>query len=296
MPEPRFAGVLAATTIPLRADGSLDISRYQEHCSWLVEQGVSGLVPNGSLGEYETLTDPERAEVVTAAIQAAGGRAIVVPGVSGKGAAEATGWAEQAAAAGATAVMALPPTSHLPTEPEVIAHFAAIAKAGLPIIAYNNPFSTRVDLTPALLGRLTAEVTEVVGVKEFSQDVRRVWQIGAAAPGLEVICGCDDTLVEAMLAGSVGWIAGFVNAFPAASVRLYQLCTAGRYLDAAALYRTMLPLLRWDADPRFVQAIKLGQEEAGRYGGPVRLPRLPLPAEDASLVRNAARAVLEAGS
>jgi 4-hydroxy-tetrahydrodipicolinate synthase len=294
MPEHRFGGVYAATTTPLRADGSVDVERYRKHCAWLVDEGVAGIIPNGSLGEYEALTDQERESLVTAALDAVGSRADVVPGVSGKSAAEASRWAAQARAAGAPAVMALPPTSHKPTDDEVIAHFAAIGQAGLPIIAYNNPFSTRVDLTPALLARLASEVPVVAAVKEFSQDVRRVWQIRESAPGLEVICGCDDTLVEAMLGGAVGWIAGFVNALPAQSVRLFRLCQAGSYLEAAAWYRVLLPLLRWDADPLFVQAIKLAQDETGGYGGPVRLPRLPLPAPASAQVRAQVSAALEA--
>jgi 1-pyrroline-4-hydroxy-2-carboxylate deaminase len=164
-----------------------------------------------------------------------------------------------------------------------------VARAGLPIIAYNNPFSTRVDLTPPLLARL-AGIEQVQAVKEFSQDSRRVAQIREQAPRLEIICGCDDTFVEAMLLGATGWIAGYVNAFPAASVRLYELCRAGDYAGAMDLYRVLLPALRWDADPRFVQAIKLAQEEAGRYGGPVRLPRLPLPAAEEAEARAVARA------
>jgi dihydrodipicolinate synthase/N-acetylneuraminate lyase len=290
----RFPGVYAATTTPFRADGAADLDAFAEHCSWLIGEGVAGLIPNGSLGEYECLTDAERAELVTTAVTAAAGRAPVIPGVSGKSAAEARRWAEQAAEAGAPAVMALPPTAHKPTDDEVVAHFAEIARVGLPIIAYNNPFSTRVDLTPPLLARL-AGIDQVAGVKEFSQDSRRVAQIREQAPGLEVICGCDDTLVEAMLLGATGWIAGLVNALPALSVRLYDLCVRGEYVTAAAIYLEMLPLLRWDADPRFVQAIKLAQEEAGRYGGPVRLPRLPLPPDEADQVRAAARAALKAG-
>jgi 1-pyrroline-4-hydroxy-2-carboxylate deaminase len=289
-----FPGVYAATTTPIRADGAVDLDAFAEHCSWLVDEGVAGLVPNGSLGEYECLLDSERAGLTRAAIAAARGRAPVVPGVSGKSAAEACRWADQAAEAGATAVMALPPTSHKPTDDEVVAHFAEIARVGLPIIAYNNPFSTRVDLTPGLLARL-AEIEQVRAVKEFSQDARRVAQIRERAPGLEVICGCDDTFVESMLLGATGWIAGLVNALPAESVRLYELCRRGEYVTAAAMYTEMLPLLRWDADPRFVQAIKLAQEEAGRYGGPVRLPRLPLPPAEADEVRAAARAALKAG-
>ena len=291
----RFAGVYAATTTPFRDEGSVDIGQFGEHCAWLIGEGVAGLIPNGSLGEYEALSDGERAQIVTTAIDAADGRVPVVPGVSAKSGPEARRWAEHAAEAGAAAVMSLPPTSHKPTGDEVVAHFAEVARAGLPVIAYNNPFSTRVDLTPPLLARL-AGIGQVQAVKEFSQDSRRVAQIRAQAPGLEVLCGCDDTLVEAMLLGATGWIAGYVNVFPAASVRLYELCAAGDYRAAMGLYRVLLPALRWDADPRFVQAIKLAQEEAGRYGGPVRLPRLPLPADEEAEARAVARACARASA
>jgi len=284
----RFPGVLAATTTPFTADGKLDAGLFAEHCTWLIDEGVQGLVPNGSLGEYETLSDAEREQVVTTAILAARGRALVVPGVSGKSAPEAMRWAEQARTAGADAVMCLPPTSHAPTDDEVVAHFAAVAEVGMPVIAYNNPFSTRVDLTPPLLARLT-EIEGVVAVKEFSQDVRRIAQIMEVAPSLEVLVGCDDLLAEGMLMGATGWIAGFVNALPAASVRLFELCRAGQWEEAVPLYRAMLPALRWDADPVFVQAIKIAQDEVGRYAGPVRLPRLPLGDADEASVRKTVR-------
>jgi 4-hydroxy-tetrahydrodipicolinate synthase len=96
--------------------------------------------------------------------------------------------------------------------------------------------------------------------------------------------------------GATGWIAGFVNAFPSQSVRLFDLASKGQWNDALPLYRAMLPALRWDAMPEFVQAIKLGQEEAGRYGGPVRLPRLPLSAADEARARRDVRAALAATS
>jgi 4-hydroxy-tetrahydrodipicolinate synthase len=291
----RFAGVYTATTTPFREDGGLHLDRYQEHCAWQVDAGVTGIVPNGSLGEYEALDADERAALVEAAVEAVGDRAEVVAGASGASSTQACRWVEQAGKAGAGAVMVLPPTAHRPDEREVLAHFREVAAVGLPVIVYNNPFSTRVDLTPGLLARI-AEAEGVVAVKEFSQDVRRVAQIRRAAPRLEVLCGCDDVFVESMLMGAVGWIAGFVNAFPAQSVQLYSYCAAGQYAAAVALYRDMLPILAWDADPRFVQAIKLALDEVGRYGGPVRSPRLPLADADADAVRAATRTAIEAGS
>jgi 4-hydroxy-tetrahydrodipicolinate synthase len=291
----RFAGVYAATATPFNEDRSLAVEVFAQHCRWLIDEGVAGVVPNGSLGEYEALTEDERRTVVRAALDAVDSPDQVVPGVSGKSGVEARRWAEHAAEAGARAVMCLPPTSHAPTAAETVAHFREVAKAELPIIAYNNPYSTRVDLTPELLARIAAEVELVVAVKEFSQDARRVPRLRALAPRLEVICGCDDTFLESMLTGATGWIAGFVNAFPAQSVALHRLTAAGDWTAAVALYRQMLPILRYDADPIFVQAIKVAQDEAGRYGGPVRLPRLPLPAEVESEVRKVARAALQVG-
>ena len=284
-------GVFVATTTPFDANGALDLRAYEDHCAWLAGSGVSGVIPNGSLGEYETLSDDERASVVKAAVEALEGRVPVIPGVSAKSGPEARRWAEHAASAGCPAVMALPPTSHAPTDDEVVAHFRTVAEVGLPIIAYNNPFSTRVDLRPGLLRRL-AEIPEVVAVKEFSQDVRRVAAIRGQAGDLQVLCGCDDTFVEAMLMGAVGWIAGFANAFPVESVRLYDLCASGRWDEARELYRALLPLLRYDADPVFVQAIKIAQEEVGHPAGGVRLPRLALPEEEQDRVRRLCRTFL----
>ena len=291
---PRFSGVYVATTTPFDEAGAVDLDQFQVHCARLAADGIAGLVPVGSLGEYEALGEDERAAVVKAARDAVPG-VEVVPGVSGKSGREARRWAEHAREAGCRAVMCIPPTSHAPTPDEVVAHFGEVAQAGLPIIAYNNPYSTRVDLTPALLARLSAEVEEVVAVKEFSQDVRRVAAIRQAAPRLEVICGCDDTLAEAVLMGATAWIAGFANAFPRQSVQLFDLCAAGQWNDALDRYMAFLPVLRWDADPRFVQAVKLAQEEVGWYGGPVRLPRLAIGKSEADEVRTAVRQFLALG-
>jgi dihydrodipicolinate synthase/N-acetylneuraminate lyase len=284
-------GVYVASTTPFTEDGSVDFETFAQHCSWMADAGVAGITPNGSLGEYETLTDAERSEMVKVASEGVSGRIPVIPGVSGKSAREARRWAEEAAALGCPAVMALPPTSHAPTDEEVLAHYREIAAVGLPIIAYNNPFSTRVDLKPHLLGRL-AEIEQVVAVKEFSQDIRRVAAIQEQAPGLQILCGCDDTFVETMLMGAVGWMAGFVNALPVESVRLYELCKKEKWPEALALYRAMLPLLRYDADPIFVQAIKIAQDEVGRSFGGVRLPRLSLPKEQESTIRTVVRDLL----
>jgi 4-hydroxy-tetrahydrodipicolinate synthase len=293
-----WRGVLVATALPMRPtgpDGALapDLDAYAEHVRWLVANGCDGVIPNGSLGEYQTLTTDERAAVVRTAVAAAEG-AVVMPGVGAYGAAESRRWAEQAAQAGAACVMLLPPNAYRADERTVVEHYREVARAGLPIVAYNNPFDTKVDLTPALLARLVGEGL-IVAVKEFSGDVRRAYEIAELAPELDLLVGSDDVVLELALAGAVGWVAGYPNALPDACVRLWNAARDGDLATALPLYRSLHPLLRWDSKTEFVQAIKLSMDLAGRYGGPSRHPRLPLLPEQEAVVREATQKALAEG-
>jgi 4-hydroxy-tetrahydrodipicolinate synthase len=232
--------------------------------------------------------------VVTTAVEAAPEGFSVMPGVAAYGADEARRWAEQAAEAGASAVMLLPPNSYRADRRAVVAHYREVAAAGLPVVAYNNPIDTKVDLVPELLAELHGEGL-ISGVKEFTGDVRRIYRIAELAPGLDVLCGADDVAFELAVAGSPGWVAGYPNAFPRACVELWQAASSGDPVAALPLYRTLHPLLRWDSRTEFVQAIKLSMDLAGRYGGPCRQPRVPLTPEDELVVRQATEKALAEG-
>lgn len=287
-------GVLVATALPLNDDDlSVDHDRYAEHCAWLVENGCDGVVPNGSLGEYQVLTPEERAKVVETAVAVVGGTR-VMPGVAAYGSAEARRWAEQAKDAGCASVMLLPPNAYRADERSVLAHYEEVAKAGLPVVAYNNPIDTKVDLEPELLAKLHGE-GYIHAVKEFSGDVRRAYRIAELAPELDLLVGADDVLLELALAGAKGWVAGYPNALPAACVELYRAATTGELTTAQELYRELHPLLRWDSRPEFVQAIKLSMDIVGRHGGPCRPPRVPLLPEQEKAVRAATERTAAAG-
>lgn len=270
-------GVLTATATPYKSDLSIDYDKYAEHVSWLAENGTHGVIPNGSLGEYQVLTHEERAKIVEVAVAASPAGFNVVPGVAAYGAAESCKWAEQAMNAGAKTVMLLPPNAYRASDDEVVAHYKEVGRVGIPIIAYNNPFDTKVDLTPTLVARIADEVPNVVAIKEFSGDVRRIWQIKRHAPRIDVIVGADDVFLELSLAGISGWIAGFPNALPKESMELYNLATSRKFAEAAPMYAALHDVFHWDSKKEFIQAIKLGMDHVGRYGGPTRLPRLPLP-------------------
>jgi dihydrodipicolinate synthase/N-acetylneuraminate lyase len=286
MANPSWHGVLVATALPYQEDLSVDLDRYAEHVRWLAEAGCAGVVPNGSLGEYQVLTAQERAEVVTTALAVAPSGFAVVPGISAYGAREARSWAEQAAAAGCPAVMLLPPNAYRAGADAVVAHFRTVAEVGLPVVAYNNPIDTKVDLTAELLARLHGEGL-IVAVKEFSGDVRRAYEIAERAPGLDLIVGSDDVVLELAIAGAVGWIAGIPNALPVECLALWRAALAGDLGATLPAYRALHSLLRWDSKTEFVQAIKLAMDLNGQHGGVCRPPRLPLDEAAASAVREA---------
>ncbi|SEM46726.1 dihydrodipicolinate synthase family protein [Streptacidiphilus jiangxiensis] len=287
-------GIMVATALPFHEDGSVDYDAYAQHVAWLIENGCDGVVPNGSLGEYQTLTEAERAQVVKVAVEAAGDGSRVMAGTAAYGSADARRWAEQAAEAGCGSVLQLPPNAFRADRDAVLAHYAEVAKAGLPVVAYNNPYDTRVDLLPPLLAELHA-AGHIVAVKEFSGDVRRAYEIAELAPGLDLLIGADDVLLELALAGAVGWIAGYPNALPRACAELYRSAVAGDVAAALPRYKQLHALLRWDSKTEFVQAIKLSMDLAGRKGGACRAPRTALTGDTLRAVTLATEKALAEG-
>jgi dihydrodipicolinate synthase/N-acetylneuraminate lyase len=294
IPSRPWHGVLVATALPFTEALDVDLDRYAAHVAWLAENGCDGITPNGSLGEYQTLTPAERTAVVRTAVEAAPDSFTVMPGIAAYGSRESAQWATVAAEAGCPAVMLLPPNAYRADDDAVVAHYRAVAEVGVPIVAYNNPIDTKVDLTPELLGRLYGEGL-IVAVKEFSGDVRRIYRINEIAPELDVLVGADDVTLELALAGAPGWVSGYPNAFPQACVALFAAARAGDLEVALPLYRALHPLLRWDSRTEFVQAIKLSMDVVGRFGGTCRPPRGPLSHEQAQTVREATEKAVGAG-
>ncbi|MHC6222674.1 dihydrodipicolinate synthase family protein [Arthrobacter sp. MMS24-S77] len=282
-------GVLVATALPFKDDLSIDYDAYAEHVRFLANAGCDGVAPNGSLGEYQTLSDEERARVITTAVEAAPEGFTVMSGIGAYGGLQTQKWAEQAAEAGAKALMLLPPNAYRANDDEVVDHYRRAAAVGLPIVAYNNPIDTKVDLTPQLIARLHGEGL-IVGVKEFTGDVRRAYEIKELAPEVDLLIGTDDTVVEMGLAGAVGWVAGYPNAIPESTLELYRLSTSGDLSDlnrAREIYRDLHSLLRWDSKTEFVQSIKLSMDIVGLHGGACRPPRGPLaPAVRDAVIRD----------
>ena len=271
-------GVMPAITTCFDPKLRVDHEFMASHCRWLLENGCTGIVCLGSLGEGATLSFEEKTEILSTSVKAVGGRAPLVASISALSTSEAVSLGKAAAEAGCDALMVLPPYVYQGDWREMKAHIAAVFRATpLSCMLYNNPIAYGTDFLPEQIQELAAEHENFESVKESSSDVRRVAAIRAlTGDRLEVFVGVDDAIVEAIAVGATGWIAGLANALPRESVELFNLAINCEREKAFELYRWFLPLLRMDTVPEFVQLIKLVQAEVGMGNSRVRPPRLEL--------------------
>ncbi|MGH9496821.1 MAG: dihydrodipicolinate synthase family protein [Candidatus Sulfotelmatobacter sp.] len=277
-----WKGVMPAITTCFDTDLAVDHAFMAEHCRWLVQNGCSGIVALGSLGEGATLSFDEKREILQNCVKVVASTAPVVAAVSSISTLESVALARMALDAGCKGLMVLPPYVYKGNWREMKAHVAAVFNAtALPCMLYNNPVAYGTDFLPEHIQELANEHENLAAVKESSTDVRRVSAIRSLiGKRLEIFIGVDDAVVEAVGAGATGWIAGLTNALPRESVELFNRAVNGDREKAFELYRWFLPLLRMDTVPNFVQLIKLVQAEAGIGNARVRAPRLELNGEE----------------
>ena len=271
----KWTGVIPAMTTAFKADMSVDHAFIARHARWLVDNGCNGVVALGSLGESATLNFDEKVAILETLVSELKGKPVVA-GIASLSTAEAVALAQAAEAAGCTGLMVLPPYVYTSDWREMRAHVQAVIRATkLSCMLYNNPVSYKTDFLAEQIKELAANNPNLHAVKESSADVRRVTAIKAICGDRLALCvGVDDAIVEGARAGAVCWIAGLVNAFPRESVALYEYSMRGEKKKADELYRWFLPLLRMDTVLKFVQLIKLVQQEVGMGSERVRGPRL----------------------
>lgn len=277
MEQAQWAGVFTAITTPFTENLDVDHAFLGDHANWLIENGCAGIVALGSLGEAATLQFDEKVAIIATLRKALPKKVPVIAGIAGLSTAECVSLARRASDAGADGLMVLPPYVYRGDWRETEAHFSAVIGATkLSCMLYNNPIAYGTDVSAEQMSQL-ARHTNLHAVKESSGDVRRVTAIRERlGERLELFAGMDDMILESIPMGAKGWIAGLVNAFPAESVRLFEAGLAGRWPEARKVYEWFLPLLRLDTVPKFVQLIKLVQQEVGRGSERVRPPRLTL--------------------
>jgi 4-hydroxy-tetrahydrodipicolinate synthase len=290
----QWKGVMPAITSCFDGNLKLDLAFLADHCSWLLENGCSAIVALGSLGEGGTLTFDEKLALVRACVEAVRERAPVVGAVSSLSTREAVELAKALADLGCQGLMVLPAYVYRGDWRENKAHVSSVFKATrLSCMLYNNPVAYGTDFLPEQIHELAQEHENLTAVKESSTDVRRVTAIRALLEDrLAVLVGVDDAILEGIAMGAAGWIAGLANALPRESVALFDLARQGDAQRAFELYRWFLPLLRMDTVPKFVQLIKLVQQESGMGNARVRPPRLELAGEELRSAQAAIRHAL----
>jgi 4-hydroxy-tetrahydrodipicolinate synthase len=273
----QWKGVFPAVTTQFHEDLSLDLDATAKHLEVILDSGVTGLVMLGSLGENVSLTVEEKKEVVRLAISVSAGRVPVLSGVAELNTLSAVKWVQELEALGAQGAMVMPAMAFRPDREETLAHYQTIARSTLlPLMIYNNPISYHADITPEMLSVL-AEESNFIAIKESTADSRRLTDIyNQVGNRYTLFAGVDDLILESVLLGAEGWVAGVGLAFPAENQRLWELATSGQWEAARKLYRWFAPLLHLDIGTKFVQNIKLAIKEVGLGNEWVRLPRLPL--------------------
>jgi len=292
----KWAGVMPATTTAFDEKLNVDHAFVARHAKWLIDHGCTGIVTPGSLGESATLSFDEKLALWKTLIDAVGERVPVVAAIASLSTAEAVRLAERAADVGCSGLMVLPPYVYPGDWREMKVHVEAVFRATkLSCMLYNNPVAYGTDFLPSQIAELAAEHENFEAVKESSTDVRRVtWIQELINDRLAILVGVDDAIVEGVVMGAVGWIAGLVNALPEESVALFNYAMARDREKAMRLYNWFLPLLRMDTVPKFVQLIKLVQQEVGMGNTRVRPPRLELAGAELEEALTVIRTVLAA--
>lgn len=285
-----FVGCGTALVTPFRKDLSLDEGALRRLVRRQIEAGINFLVPCGTTGESPTLTHEEHLRVVAITLEEAKGKVPVLAGAGGYNTQHVIETAREAERMGADGILSVTPYYNKPTQEGLYQHFKAIATAiSLPIILYNVPPRTNVNIDPGTLRRL-AEIENIIGVKEASGNIAQITQVIQQVPSEFLVLSGDDALTLPLVAmGGRGIISVASNEIPAEMTRLAQLCLAGDFAEARALQRKWLPLLEVNFIETNPGPVKAAMAEMGLLAPVLRLPLVPPKPESLAKIR----AVLE---
>ena len=273
---PTLQGTFTVMVTPFSEDGrQVDEDAIRRFVEWQIQHGVHGLIPVASTGEFLSLTDAERRRVAELVIEQADGRIPVLIGAGAENTWDVVRYSKEAQDLGAAGVLIIPPFYSTPNDDELYEHYAAVGAAiSIPIMLYNNPATSNVDMLPPLVARLS-EIDNVSYIKESTMDATRVRDILRLSNGRMSVFG-GIMGFESFMNGATGWTAVGCNLMPAEFSNLYRLCVESRDIDAAsALYDKLKPVIDLVAQDRYVSATKSALNLMGLPVGPPRPPRLP---------------------
>ncbi|WP_019995739.1 4-hydroxy-tetrahydrodipicolinate synthase [Aureimonas ureilytica] len=286
-----FKGSLTALVTPFAEDGSVDESAFRDLVEWQIAEGTHGLVPVGTTGESPTLTHAEHKRVVELCIEAAAGRVPVIAGAGSNNTVEAIDLARSAEAAGADGILVVTPYYNKPTQRGLYEHFAAIARAVTkPIIIYNIPPRSVIDMSPETMGRLAADFENIVGVKDATAKLDRVSeQRITCGPDFIQLSGEDATALGHIAHGGHGCISVTANVAPRLCAEFQNACLSGDFKKALDYQDRLMPLHKAIFIEPGLCGVKYALSRLGKGRNGVRLPLVPIEASTEAAIDAALR-------
>jgi 4-hydroxy-tetrahydrodipicolinate synthase len=281
----QLTGVVLPIPTPFTREYSVDQKAERDLIRFYLEEGVTCISPCGSTGEFASLTNEERKRVVETAIDEVNGKIPVLPGTHALTTDEAVSLTRHAKDMGASAVLVVPPYYIKPTDDELFGYYEDIAKVDIPIVVYNNPGTSKVDLKPPLIAKLAENFENIKYVKESSGLIQRIHEILQLTSKITVFCGSDNLALESFAMGAKGWVAASADICPRQANDLFYAAEKKGMDEAMIAYFRLLPLFNLlETSGKYVQYVKAGLELLGHPVGPPRKPLLPVsPGEEQAL-------------
>lgn len=279
----QLEGSFPVLITPMNEDAEVNYDGLKQNIEYFIDEKVAGIVVNGSTGEFVSLTKEERLKVAEVAVDKVKGRIPLVVGTAAETTEDAIYFTQQAEAAGADASLLINSYYAHPRDEEIYEHFKMVAESvDFPIMIYNNPFTSGVDIGTETLLKVARDVENITHIKESSGDIAKLRDITRQGKeSIKTFCGSDDLALESFLVGATGWISVAGNLAPRLATDLYNSVKENNLDKAWELYDKILPLCNFlEGSGKFVQIVKRGMELQGLSGGPSRKPRLPLTDEE----------------
>ncbi|WP_340002257.1 4-hydroxy-tetrahydrodipicolinate synthase [Oceanobacillus sp. FSL K6-0127] len=280
-------GAYPVLITPMTQEQKIDWDGVKNNVHYFVDQGVAGIVINGSTGEFVSLSKEEKFQMVATVMEEVGGRIPVIVGTAAETTKETIEYTKQAEAHEAAGALIIPPYYMKPKENEMYHHFKEVSRVtNLPIMLYNNPFTSGVNMSTDLMLQIGKECENVRLIKESSGEIDKVRDLARKGKGdFEVFCGAEELVMESYFVGATGWISVAGNIVPKLVTDMYNHFQKGELEEAWAINDRILPLCTFlEGSGKYVQIVKRAMELTGNAGGPARFPRLGLsPEEDEKL-------------
>ncbi|MBE8722414.1 dihydrodipicolinate synthase family protein [Sphingobacterium pedocola] len=278
-------GIYPAVLTPFTANGDIDYEMFAKNTEAQIAAGIHGIIIAGSLGDAAVLETEEKFELLSYAVELAGGRVPVILNIAENTTKNAVSFALKAKELGADGLMLLPPMRYRADDREVVAYFKSVAAAtDLPILIYNNPVDYGTLVSLDMFEEMKSCPT-IQAVKESTRDLANVTRMkNRFGNRFKILGGVDTICLETLFLGADGLVAGLVDAFPNETVALYNYSKSGNIDKAVEIYRWFMPLLELDIHPKLIQYIKLAATAEGISTPHVRAPRLPLIGEEADRI------------